>query len=99
LIPQSVVFNLQTFYGSGGFLYAFANKLSGFHFERSIRDWDYIYENLSAIHYPAVDSLRIEVVADGGLSPVYEVRRLKSSSDNKYMPQFFAGSHNAINKL
>ncbi len=97
--PPSVVFNLQTFYGSGGFLYAFANKLSGFHFERSIRDWDYIYENLSAIHYPAVDSLSIEVVADDGVSPVYEVRKLKSSPDNKYLPQFFAGRHNAVNNL
>ncbi len=97
--PPVVVFDLQTFYGSGGYLYALANKMGGIHFERSIRDWDYIYENLSAIQYPAVDSLRIEVVADGGLSPVYEVRRLKSSSDNKYMPQFFAGSHNAITKL
>ncbi|MBK6680393.1 MAG: hypothetical protein IPG53_10375 [Ignavibacteriales bacterium] len=52
--------------------------MGGIHFERSIRDWDYIYENLSAIQYPAVDSLSIEVVADGGISPVYEVRRLKS---------------------
>ncbi|MBK7865917.1 MAG: T9SS type A sorting domain-containing protein [Ignavibacteriales bacterium] len=97
--PPVVVFDLQTFYGSGGFLYALANKMGGIHFERSIRDWDYIYENLSAIQYPAVDSLSIEVVADGGISPVYEVRRLKSSSDNKYMPQFFAGRHNGVNKL
>ncbi|GAB1442698.1 hypothetical protein MASR2M39_15340 [Ignavibacteriales bacterium] len=97
--PPVVVFDLKSFYGSGGFFHALANKMGGIHFERSIRDWDYIFENIASFQYAAVDSLGIEVFADNGSSPVYEVRRLKSSPDNKYMPQFFAGRHNASNIL
>lgn len=97
--PPVVVFKLTTFYGSGGMLYALSEKLGGLHFERSIRDWDYIYENLSAINYPNVDSINISVVADDGLGSVYETRRLRTSPDNKYLPQFFAGRYNAVNNL
>ncbi len=97
--PPYVTVNGVDYYGSGYLQDALSQQTGGLHLETHLSGWDAIAGELAYSDIPKLDSLEVNVEADGGTASVIEMSEVSPQPNDPTRPRFFIGSSTANTKL